>query len=120
MENADPAVKELMKISYDEKQPIKIRFKALLALADRAGLSPRQAMEIEVGPTKPFEQVLESMVKMSVGGSPSESRRARGVEDDTQSALVDYQRELPAAIDAEVVLDDPNDDDLEADLPRPA
>src|SRR6185312_8857885 len=69
MENADPAVKKLTEIAYDPKQSAEIRLKATLAIIDRAGLSPRQAMEIEVGPAKPYEVVLESVFEPMTGGS---------------------------------------------------
>ncbi|MCA4732154.1 hypothetical protein [Mycobacterium avium] len=69
MENADPAVKKLTEIAYDPKQSAEIRLKATLAIIDRAGLSPRQAMEIEVGPAKPYEIVMESVFEPMTGGS---------------------------------------------------
>jgi len=113
MENADPAVKKLTEIAYDPKQSAEIRLKATLAIIDRAGLSPRQAMEIEVGPAKPYEVVLESVFEPMTGGSREAHRSGS-----PPPALADHTRQLPAAnhepIDAQIV--DDSDDDNTVDL----
>lgn len=110
MENADPAVKRLTEIAYDPKQSAEIRLKATLAIIDRAGLSPRQAMEIEVGPPKPYEVVLESVFEPMTGGSREAHRSGS-----PPPALADQTRQLAAGanhqpIDAQIV-DDLDDDD---------
>jgi hypothetical protein len=46
---------------------------------DRAGIQAKTAVDVSVT-AKPYETVLDSMVEMS-GGSRSEHRRARGIED---------------------------------------
>jgi hypothetical protein len=99
MENADPAVKQLAQIAYDEKQSAEIRLKATLALIDRAGLSPRQALEIEVGPSRPYETIFESIES----GSRAEHRRSMGIADDSDT-VAKLARELAPA-DADDALD---------------
>ena len=62
MENADPAVKQLAEIAYDDKQSAEVRLKATLALIDRAGLSPKTAVELGVSvQPAPYEQILDSL-----------------------------------------------------------
>lgn len=75
MENADPAVKQLLKIAFDDNSPIETRLKATLAAIDRAGLSPKTEVELEIT-AKPFEAILDSLDS----GSRSEFRRSRGIE----------------------------------------
>jgi hypothetical protein len=56
--DADPAVAQLCKIAFDDQQQIEIRFKATLAIIDRAGLSPRTTVDLEVN-QRPFETIFE-------------------------------------------------------------
>jgi hypothetical protein len=100
MENADPAVKQLAKIAYDEKVPIETRLKATLALIDRAGLTPRAALEVEVGPSLPYQQILEHIES----GSRAAYRASVGRPDPDQAASADTARPLETD-DAEAVLD---------------
>ncbi len=102
MENADPAVKKLTEIAFDPTKSDEIRLKATLAIIDRAGLSPRQALEIEVGPAKPYEQIADGMIEMQRGGSRAEHRRAMGIPDDLP-ALVARVHDEP--IEAQIVDD---------------
>lgn len=106
MENADPAVKKLTEIAYDPKQSAEIRLKATLAIIDRAGLSPRQAMDIEVGPAKPYETVLESVFEPMTGGSREAHRSG-----EPPPALVAAKHD---PIDAQIVSD--LDDDGAVDV----
>jgi hypothetical protein len=94
MENADPAVKQLADIAYDDKQSAEIRLKATLALIDRAGLSPRTAVDLEVT-AKPYQTIFEELD----GGSRAAFRGEPEPEP---------QRELPpadddGALDVEIV-----------------
>src|SRR5271166_143994 len=93
MEQADPAVRQLQKISFDELQSSEIRLKATLALIDRAGLSPKTT--VELGPIKPFETIFE---EMESGGSRAAFRGETVTE-----AIEPPQRELPAADDDEAL-----------------
>lgn len=81
MENADPAVKQLAKIAYDDNVAVETRLKATLALIDRSVGGPKSALEVEVS-AKPFEQVLEGMADQLEITSRAEFRRAQGAEDD--------------------------------------
>lgn len=113
MENADPAVKQLLKIAFDDNSPIETRLKATLAAIDRAGLSPKTEVELEIT-AKPFEAILDQMDS----GSRADYRRSQGIEDDTS---VPQGQEYPAVdylrVDADddlivegIVLDDVDDD----------
>jgi hypothetical protein len=114
MENADPAVKQLAEIAYDEKQSAEIRLKATLALIDRAGLSPRSSVDVELT-AKPYETVFDGYIEMDSGGSRA---AFRGEPEPLALTAAD---ELPAAddhglgdhlvVDAEVVDPMTRDDD---------
>ena len=84
MENADPAVKQLLKIAFDDNEPTEIRLKATLAAIDRAGLGVKSEVEVGIS-VKPFEAILDKMDS----GSRSEYRRSMGIEvdDEPQPAL---------------------------------
>ncbi|MDH3022668.1 hypothetical protein [Gordonia alkanivorans] len=71
--------KELLKIAVSEDAPDNVKLAAIRDALDRAGLSAKTAVDVEVGPSKGFEQVLEAMV---TGGSRAESRARRGLTDD--------------------------------------
>jgi hypothetical protein len=108
MENADPAVKQLTEIAYDETKSDDIRLKATLALIDRAGLSPKTAVEVEVT-AKPYEVLFETV---ELGGSRAEYRRSIGIEEEDvlgpfEADGVDLASHLgiEAADDNEVVID---------------
>lgn len=68
---------------------------------DRAGLAARTAVEVELGPPKPYEAILERIE----AGSRADYRRSRGIPDggDGKRALVGSRRELDAPADAEVL-----------------
>jgi hypothetical protein len=85
MENADPAVKQLTEIAYDETKSDDIRLKATLALIDRAGLSPRQVLDVEVT-AKPYEILFESV---ELGGSRADYRRSIGQEPEAEAEAED-------------------------------
>ena len=103
MENADPAVKQLTEIAYDETKSDDIRLKATLALIDRAGLSPRQVLDVEVT-AKPYEILFESV---ELGGSRAEYRRSIGIEDhsDVLGPFEADGEDLARAIEAGDVID---------------
>jgi hypothetical protein len=91
MEQADPAVRQLQKIAFDETNPLDIRFKATMAIIDRVGLAPRTSVELEVNP-RPFEAVFE---QMEYGGSRAEYRG----EPELIEPVEPEQYELPPADD---------------------
>lgn len=104
MENADPAVKQLAKIAYDDNVAVETRLKATLALIDRSVGGPKSALEVEVS-AKPFEQVLEGMADQLEITSRAEFRRAQGIEDD-ESDADDPLASLHAADVAKVTADE--------------
>lgn len=106
LENAaDRMAKELLKIAVSDDAPDSVKLSAIKDALDRAGLSAKTAVEVEVGPNKRFEEVLGAMM---AGGSRSESRSRRGEVDDADSDQdwIDDEIEL-----AEIVPED--------DAPRP-
>jgi hypothetical protein len=106
MENADPAVKQLAKIAFDDTAPIETRLKATIAIIDRTGLAPRTSIDLEVNP-KPFEAIFE---EMEMGGSRAAFRGEPEVLeaiDDTQSALVEAIEDDDGPLDVEVIEPEP-------------
>ncbi len=116
MENADPAVKQLLKIAFDDNEPTEIRLKATLAAIDRAGLGAKTEIEVTA---KPFEAILDSMDSgsrayfrrnMGIEGS-EEPRLALDANDD--DSIVDVEGEVLDEVDdaAERIFNSRNDDD---------
>ncbi|AFA73681.1 hypothetical protein GPOL_c26600 [Gordonia polyisoprenivorans VH2] len=97
---ADKLAKELLGIATDETVSDSVRLAATKDALDRAGLSAKTAMEIEVGPTKPFQAILDAVMS---GGSRAESRSRRGEPDDVSAEDEWMDAEI---LDAQVVEDD--------------
>lgn len=124
LENAaDRMAKNLLKLAVDDDVADGVRLAATNSALDRAGLSAKTAVEVEVGPSKGFEQILGAIM---TGGSRAESRSRRGEsadayenpEDDwTASEVLDAQivdseydpplTPRPAAIDAPRAVEPP-------------
>ncbi len=104
LENAaDRMAKNLLKMAVDDDVADGVRLAATNSALDRAGLSAKTAVEVEVGPTKRFEQILSAVMQ---GGTRAESRSRRGdsaegADDDPGNA--DWIAEELAVVDAEVV-----------------
>ncbi|MFE0751046.1 hypothetical protein [Gordonia sp. NPDC058843] len=75
---ADRMAKELLKIAVSDDAPDNVKLAAIRDALDRAGLSAKTSMEVDVTP-KGFEQVLTAVIG---GGSRAESRSRRGATDD--------------------------------------
>ncbi|MFD5809407.1 hypothetical protein [Rhodococcus aetherivorans] len=111
---ADRMAKELLGIATDDDAPVAVKLAAIKDALDRAGLSAKTAVSVEVGPTKEYEEILTTAL---TGGSRAESRAARGVEDsavpdwladELDTALAVDADDAPDVLDAEVVeVDDP-------------
>ncbi|ROZ43851.1 hypothetical protein EEB13_22435 [Rhodococcus sp. WS3] len=93
---ADRMAKELLGIATADDAPAAVKLAAIKDALDRAGLSAKTAVSVEVGPSKPFEELLTEMME---GGSRAESRAARGVPDELSADWRDI-------LDAELVDDD--------------
>jgi hypothetical protein len=98
---------ELLKMATDDHVSDSVKLAAIRDALDRAGLAARTAVEVEVGPPKPYEVILQRIE----AGSRAEYRRSRGIPDDSDAdqirPLANRSRELPAEdgepIDAEIV-----------------
>lgn len=103
-EAADRLACELLKMATNDKVADSVKLAAIRDGLDRAGLAGRTAVEVEGGPPKPYEAILERIE----AGSRAEYRRSVGRTDDSNSEysppLAEF-RELPAA-DAYHVVDD--------------
>lgn len=106
---ADRMAKALLGIAEDADAPANVKLAAIRDALDRAGLSAKTAVSVEVGPTPVWEQVLTEMIE---GGSRAESRAARGVPD---SGLPDWLADELNVVDAEIV--DEGEDEDEPALP---
>jgi len=93
-EAADRMARELLKMATDDHVADSVKLAAIRDALDRAGLAAKSAVEVEVGPQKPYEAILESIE----AGSRAEYRRSIsrnggiGIEDSTM--VVDRPRAL--------------------------
>jgi hypothetical protein len=71
-------------LTVDENVSDAVKLAAIRDALDRAGLSARTAVSLEVG-RRPFEVVFDDIV----GGSRAESRRRRGIPDDDQLDVIE-------------------------------
>jgi hypothetical protein len=69
--------RELLKMAVDENVSDAVKLAAIRDAPDRAGLSARTAVSVEVG-SRPFEQIFDDIA----GGLRAESRASRDVADD--------------------------------------
>ena len=95
-EAADRMARELLRMATDDNVADSVRLGAIRDALDRAGLAAKNAVEVEVGPRKPYEVILEGVE----AGSRAEYRRSIGRPDDSDP---EYRpspegfRELPPA-----------------------
>lgn len=83
-ENADPAVRQLAKIAYDENVSVETRLKATLALIDRSVGGAKTSVDIEIG-TKPIDAILETVSDQMEITSRAAYRRSQGIADDSDA-----------------------------------
>ena len=119
---ADRMARELLKMAVDENVSDAVKLAAIRDALDRAGISAKTAVSVEVG-RRPFEQIFDHIYS----GSRAESRARRKMPDDNELdaiettdplALVNRSGEAAVdfdVVDAEVVEPEPDRTDL---LPR--
>jgi hypothetical protein len=78
-EAADRMARELLKMATDDNVADSVKLAAIRDALDRAGLAAKTAVEVEVGPPKPYEVILERIE----AGSRAEYRRSIGRDDDS-------------------------------------
>ncbi|MDV7246764.1 MULTISPECIES: hypothetical protein [Rhodococcus] len=112
----DKLAKELLRIAIDDPDVSDaIKLAAIRDALGRIGITEKTALEVQVGPTKPFEAILTGMLE---GGSRAESRAARGVPD---SGLPGWLADELNVVDAEFVdEDEPARPLVRRDNPTPA
>ena len=103
---ADRMAKELLGIATNDKVPAYVKLEGIKTALDRAGVGAKQAVEVEVRPSKPWEDILSGIA----GGPRAESRAERGMTEDddpfaAHRAMMEAEeaRTTRAYIDAEVV-----------------
>ena len=84
----------------------------------RGGVSAKSAVEVEVGPPKPWEQIMCGLTSIE-SGSRAEFRRSQELSDDTENkgSLGSAPRELSVPIEAKV-FDCPQDGDIPTYRPK--
>jgi hypothetical protein len=83
---------ELLKMATDDNVADSVKLAAIRDALDRAGLAAKTAVEVEVGPPKPYEAILERIE----AGTRAEYRRSIGRNDDSgieySTTVVDHPR----------------------------
>lgn len=80
-EAADRLAGELLKMATDPTVSESVRLSAIKDALDRGGVSAKTAVEVEVGPPKPWEQIMDGLAGIE-GGSREEFRRSLGSAND--------------------------------------
>jgi hypothetical protein len=82
-EASDTLARELLRMATDPKVSESVRLSAIKDALDRGGISAKTAVEVEVGPPKPYEQILDGLDVIE-SGSRAEFRRSRGIAGNEQ------------------------------------
>ncbi len=94
-EASDRLARELLSMATDPNVSESVRLSAIKDALDRGGISAKTAVEVEVGPPKPWEQIMDTIE----AGSRTEYRRSMGRPDNIEHSapLVDHPRALDIA-----------------------
>src|SRR6478735_4070326 len=76
-EAADRMACELLKMATDDNVADSVKLAAIRDALDRGGVSAKSAVEVEVGPLKPWEQIMDGLAVIE-SGSRAEFRRSQG------------------------------------------
>jgi hypothetical protein len=99
-EATDRLARELLSMATDPNVSESVRLSAIKDALDRRGVSAKTAVEVEVGPPKPWEQIMDGLAVIE-SGSRADFRRSRGVLDDFDcdpaAALAGRPRAVPPA-----------------------
>jgi len=76
-EASDRLALELLNMATDPTVSESVRLSAIKDALDRGGVSAKSAVDIEVGPPKPWEQIIDGFNEITAG-SRDEFRRNRG------------------------------------------
>jgi hypothetical protein len=100
-EAADRMARELLRMATDDKVADSTRLVAIRDVLDRAGLAAKTAVELEVGPLKPYETIFEHIE----AGSRAEYRRSQGITNGSNrnASPVGGPPESVTPIDVEVI-----------------
>src|SRR4051812_5560555 len=82
-EAADRMACELLKMATDDNVADSVKLTAIRDALDRAGLAAKTAVEVEVGPPKPYAQILDGIMVLEAG-SRAAYRRSIGGPDDSE------------------------------------
>ncbi|ORL37888.1 hypothetical protein A6I87_00295 [Prescottella equi] len=98
---ADRAARELLRMAMDDPEVAdSVKLAAIRDALDRAGLSAKTAVSVEVGPSKAYEEILTDAM---TGGSRAESRAERGVASTPTPDWLTEELDAARAVDDDVV-----------------
>jgi len=108
-EATDRLARESLSMATDPNVSESVRLSAIKDALDRGGVSAKSAVEVEVGPRKPYEQIFDGLARIE-SGSRADFRRSQKLSDDTENrgSLGSAPGELSVPIEAEV-FDHPRD-----------
>ena len=113
-EAADRMACELLKMATDENVADSVKLAAIRDALDRAGLAAKNAVEIELGPPKPYEVIFDRIE----AGSRTEFRRSRGTPDISGSTAPGSEPTAPPAENDAVRFSATDDPVVSAPVPR--
>jgi hypothetical protein len=102
-EATDRLARELLCMATDPNVSESVRLSAIRDALDRGGVSAKSAVEVEVGPLKPYEQIFDGLACIE-SGSRAEFRRSQELSEDAENrgSLGSGRRDPSMPIEAEV------------------